>query len=310
MTQFTKPMQPCNADLDKIQFPCVAQKKIDGMKLIIRSDNKGGLELLGRSMKPITNQWLHAKFTEVFAEFLQLKYFVLEGELQANNSFENCDGLLSTSYRAFDNVVFHVFDEISDASLPYSTRYQHAAVTVKIVKHSMVQLVTNFPIRNMESLLAFHMMNEANPSLDGTIVRQMEMEYKAGKRTVNEGYVVKIKNKDDAEAEIIGAYEKMHNGNEGYTNPLGRTERSSAQAGKTGLETLGGFDCLYHTSDGPVEFSIGSFKGLTDDQKKTLWRRRHELPGLMIKFKFMRITKYGVPLHPVYLGFRDPLDLD
>ena len=310
MVQFTKPMQPCNADLDKIQFPCVAQRKIDGMKLIIRSNNKGGIELLGRSMKPITNRWLHEKFTEVFAEFLQLKHFVFEGELQAGNSFEKCDGLLSALYREFDNVVFHIFDEISDASLPYSTRYQHAALAVKMLENPMVQLVNNFPIKDMESLLTFHMMNEVNPALDGTIVRQMEMEYKAGKRTVNEGYVVKIKNEDDAEAEIIGVYEKMHNGNEGYTNPLGRTERSSAQAGKTGLGTLGGFDCIYRGGKEPIEFSIGSFKGLTDEQKQVLWNRRDQLPGLLIKFKFMRITKYGVPLHPVYLGFRDPIDLD
>lgn len=174
------------------------------MKLIIRSDNKGGIELLGRSMKPITNRWLHEKFTEVFAEFLQLKHFVFEGELQAGNSFEKCDGLLSALYREFDDVVFHIFDEISDASLPYSTRYQYAALAVKMLDNPMVQLVNNFPIKDMESLLAFHMMNEVNPALDGTIVRQMEMEYKAGKRTVNEGYVVKIKNEDDAEAEIIG----------------------------------------------------------------------------------------------------------
>lgn len=306
MGKFIKPMQPCNANIDKIEFPCIAQKKIDGMKMIIRSDNNGGIELLGRSMKPITNQWLHEVFREVFAEFLQLKHFVFEGELQAGGHFENCDGLLSAKHRAFDDVVFWIFDEITDTDIPYRDRYAHVCTTVEMLNNSMVRAVPSFVVKDMETLMYLHDRFESDPMLDGTIVRWAESTYKAGKRTENEQFVVKIKNQEDMEVEIIGFKELQHNTNEGYTNPLGRTERSTSKEGLIGGDTLGAFICK--TSDGQ-EVSVGSFRGMTREEGQRLWKIRDELIGKLIKIKYMRMTQYGVPLHPVYLGFRDPLDL-
>lgn len=311
MTQFTKPMQPCNANLEKIQFPCIAQRKIDGMKLIIRHDGAGNLEFLGRSMKPITNRWIIDTFTSIIMKHTNLPSFVLEGELQAGGSFESCDGMLSASYREFSDIVYHVFDEASALHLRYVDRSSLARILTGTFNDLRIQNIENWFISNLNDLMEFHAQNDADPALDGTVVRQLDLPYKAGKRTENEGYVLKIKDFADAEAEIIGVVEKMHNGNEAYTNPLGRTERSTAQDGKSGLDTLGALECVYHGGGGdPVRFFIGSFKGLTDEQKQNLWNRKDELLGRLVKFKYMRITKYGVPLHNVFLGFRDIIDLD
>lgn len=309
MTQFVKPMQPCNADPDKIKFPCVIQKKWDGMKLIIDTRD-GDLKFLGRSMKPIKNQWVVETLTAAMQDFLFVSDgagVVLEGELQAGGLFENCDGLLSASYREFTDLKYHVFDEVHDTSLDYHDRYETARVSVNLIANDIFTLVPNVNVTSLEDLLAIHAVNDADPALDGTIVRQPDMAYKAGKRTVNEGYVVKFKSFLDDEAEIIGFEELMHNDNEGYKNPLGRTERSTAKDGLRGGDTLGAFVCRFKNGK---EFKIGSFKGMSRAYGKELWDNRESLIGKLVKFKYMRLTKYDVPLHPVFLGFRDPVDLD
>ena len=307
MTKFSKPMQPCNADLEKITFPCLAQKKIDGMKMIIRSDNHGGMEFLGRSMKPITNQWIIEKFSAIFEDIAGLSGWVFEGELQAGDSFESCDGLLSAKYREFDDVIYHMFDEISDMSLPYSDRWSVVAATVGVLNHPMVMTVYGLRIKDMDSLMLFHDINDRDPGLDGTIVRWEDSAYKPGKRTENEKYVLKIKDFQDIEVEIVAVNELLHNHNESFTNSLGRTERSTAQDGRVGGGTLGSFTC--QMSSGAL-FSVGSFRGMSRDTGRELWNRREELSGKQIKIKYMRLSQYGVPIHPVYLGFRDPIDLD
>lgn len=306
-TAFTKPMQPCNADLDKIQFPCLAQKKWDGMKLIIRCQEPDVWEFLGRSMKPIKNQWVVEQMTKVLEPMKGTQGWVYEGELQAGGAFENCDGLLSAHYREFDDLVYHVFDQISDTTLGYHLRYSTVQAAAAVIANPMFKPVLSAVVPNMEALMVLHNMNDANVSLDGTIVRQEKTPYKAGKRTVKEGFVVKIKDMLDDEAEIIGVEELMHNDNEGFTNELGRTERSTAKAGLRGGDTLGKFVCRFKNGK---EFKIGSFKGMTRAQGKVLWDKRETLIGKLVKFKYMRLTKYDVPLHPVYLGFRDPIDMD
>jgi len=307
MIKFTKPMQPCNADLEKITFPCLAQKKIDGMKMIIRSDNQGGMEFFGRSMKPITNQWIIEKFSAIFEDIAVLSGWVFEGELQAGDSFEGCDGLLSAKYREFDDVIYHMFDEISDMSLPYSDRWSVVAATVNAIDHPMVMAVHGLRIKDMDGLMLFHDINDRDPGLDGTIVRWEDSIYKPGKRTENEKYVLKIKDFQDIEVEIVAVNELLNNHNEGFTNPLGRTERSTAQDSRIAGGTLGSFTC--QMPSGAI-FAVGSFRGMSRDTGQKLWDRREELSGKLIKIKYMRLSQYGVPIHPVYLGFRDPIDLD
>jgi len=97
----------------------------------------------------------------------------------------------------------------------------------------------------------------------------------------------------------------MHNGNEATTNALGRTERSSHKDNKTGLNSLGGFECRDVHSG--VEFKCGT--GLTADDREKLWKDRDGLIGKLIKYKFFPIGSKDKPRHPVFLGFRSKLDL-
>lgn len=315
MTNFIKPMQPCNADLDLITFPCTAQKKWDGMKMVVKW-NGDKLHFLKRSMKYVDNQWIIDQYTKALqplvdnyvADPSKPNSFVIEGELQNDGLFEKCDGLVSASYREFDNIVYRVFDFITDINLDYNQRRKELFEAQGIINNPIVQMVGSAVFNDMDSLMDYHTLNDANPALDGTIVRQTTMPYKGGKRTAKQGHVVKIKDFLDDEATIVGFEELLSNQNEAKTNPLGRTERSTHKAGKIPMNTLGALVCRFERGKEPVEVKLGT--GFSADLRKHIWDNRNDYVGSLAKFKYMRISKYGVPIHPVFLGFRDIGTLD
>ncbi len=97
----------------------------------------------------------------------------------------------------------------------------------------------------------------------------------------------------------------MENTNAAETNELGRTKRSTAQAGLVGKSTLGAFQVRDLVTG--VEFSIGT--GLTALERQSHWVNQEHLIGAVCKYKFFPVGVKDKPRHPVFLGFRDRRDL-
>jgi len=305
-TMFTRPMQPCNADMSKIEYPCSAQRKWDGLKLIITGAYPN-MVYRGRSLKAVKNMWLVEYLDEIFSAHPGVEFF-LSGELQAGGSLDGCDGLFSASYREFTDLVYHVFDDLMKPELAKSFRLLRAEQAVDLLDTHVIQMVKTQTFDSEEDLLAFHADNEADPATDGTVVIRLDLPYKAGKRTVNEGYAVKIKDFKDAEAVIIGFNERVENTNPRILNPdNGKMERSTEKAGMVPQGDLGSFICEIVVDGVSQTFSVGS--GLNDETRIDYWNRREELEHTHIKFKYQRFTKYGVPLLPVFLGLRSEVDM-
>ncbi len=115
-------------------------------------------------------------------------------------------------------------------------------------------------------------------------------------------FLLKLKRFTDAEAEVVGFEERMHNGNEATTNELGRTKRSSHAAGKTGRGDLGALQVRYEG----VEFNVGT--GFTDEDRAAIWADQPAYLGRLAKFKFFSVGVKVAPRHPVFLGWRDRSD--
>jgi DNA ligase-1 len=113
-----------------------------------------------------------------------------------------------------------------------------------------------------------------------------------------------MKRFSDTEAEIIGYEEKMHNANPATKDAFGRTERSSHQENLVPTGTLGAL--LVRSDEFTNEFSIGS--GFTDELRADLWKRRNQLKGKLVKFKYQPYGVKDVPRFPVFIGIRDPRD--
>ena len=115
---------------------------------------------------------------------------------------------------------------------------------------------------------------------------------------MNEGYLLKLKRFEDAEAVVIGFEERMHNGNEATVSELGRTKRSSHKANKSGRGDLGALVC--RTPEG-IEFNIGT--GFTDSDRQRIWDSRDQFLGRNAKYKFFPVGVKEAPRHPVFLGW-------
>ena len=158
-------------------------------------------------------------------------------------------------------------------------------------------------IMNQEELNAFE-AEVLSKGYEGLIARSPKAPYKNGRSTAREGGMVKIKRFSDAEAVVIGVQELMKNENEAGVDAFGHTERSSHKANMKPMGTLGALNC--RTPEG-VEFSIGT--GFDAAQRSDLWKRRDEIIGKYVRYKFFQGGGKERPRFPVMSGFRDERDM-
>lgn len=331
-----KPMLAKNShEVKEIQFPVAVQEKWDGERLLVLDG-----QFLSRSMKPITNLWL-IEHLKVLLE--QLPFSLdLDGEIQVNENFAETSGFVRKSDRQA-KFVYHVFDA---PSLPGNYEHRHKILTAALKNFAPywgceVKAVPYYVCHDMEQLMMVHSKFSQHPSLDGTITRRLDTEYKHGRATGKDQQVLKLKDFDDSEGLIVGVYERMHNTNEAQTNELGRTFRSSAQDGLVGTGMLAGYRVLWNPNgridcrtccdetgrchggglpqgacedcmnsrldDETVEFSVTATGDLPSREER--WKNRDDLIGGLVKFQYQGVGNKGAPRFPTELGLRDRDDL-
>lgn len=287
MSTIFKPMLATDAVLDKLRYPLLASPKLDGVRGVVRDG-----VVYSRSNKPIPNKFVQQQFKD---------YEHYDGELivgPTNSKTvyrDTVSHVMSHDKTNFD-LAFHVFDHIGSPNRPYSQRH------INLSERGNIQIVNQRTIFGPDELLEWE-ESTLEQGYEGLILRDPNAPYKCGRSTVNEGYLLKLKRFEDAEATVVGFEERMHNGNEATTNELGRTKRSSHAAGKTGRGDLGALTVVM----GDCTFNIGT--GFTDDERLTIWLNQKHYLSQLVKFKHFTVGAKDAPRHPVFCGFRNPLDL-
>lgn len=290
-----KPTLAVNADFSKIQYPVYASPKLDGIRCSI-VDGKA----LSRTLKPIPNKHISAMLSR--PEFNGLDGELIVGEPTSKTCYnESVSGVMrQDGAPAF---TYYVFD-MHTASGGFDDRLAALAVTLILDCQMTIRMLEQKLLHTEADMLEYE-ASCVSQGYEGIILRKPTAPYKHGRSTVNEGYLLKVKRFEDSEAEVIGFEEEMFNGNEAEVNELGRTKRSTAQAGLVGKDTLGAF--LVRDLVTGVEFSIGT--GLTAEQRREYWMTRNTLLGSIRKYKFFPIGVKEKPRHPVDLGPRSLFDL-
>jgi DNA ligase-1 len=198
---------------------------------------------------------------------------------------------------------FHVFDYAADPSKPYLERVgdldmQILGLQMESDRHDWLRPLVPSPIRSVEELVRYEEWC-LDEGYEGVMIRSACGPYKFGRSTAREGYLLKLKRFEDAEAVVIGTEELLRNGNEQERDALGHAKRSKAKAGMVPGGTLG--KLLVRRADG-VEFAIGS--GFTAAQRAELWARRDALAGALVKFKHQPHGAQEAPRLPIFLGLR------
>lgn len=299
---------------DGLRFPLYASFKLDGYRCLIwqgRAWTRAGKlhacravqdfaskiwDKAGVALGPIPDSW------------------ALDGELMVPGlDFNKAGGMLRREDYAgpFEYVVY----DIAGTGLNFRSRmepvlwmwqdaFKDSELPIKFLRH--------YWIENMEELLEME-KGALEAGYEGLCTRAPYGMYKNGRGTWKDQVLCKLKRWHTAEARVLMTGPRMENTEEGTSNVWGLTERGKK------LEYLVETDCL-----GTLEvvglngkwkgarFSIGTFLGLQDEDKRELWRKREDLIGQVVTYKYLPIgdEENTRPRHPVFLGFRPDWDMD
>lgn len=303
-----KPMLAVACKTDKLQpnKKYYLQPKIDGIRVTIWDG-----VAYSRTLKPVPNRHIQ-KWVKQNEGLLQY----LDGELVCG------DPTAETCYRDTSSLVMSqdklgeftllVFDKIeySAKNTPFTTRYLAAESAAAILGEldNRIAIVPNTEV-TLDTLAEAHKAN-VDLGYEGSMLRDPEMPYKHGRSTITKAELLKIKNFSDDEAIITGARELLHNMNEAYTNEVGATVHSSHKDNMRPGGTLGALETNWVNAKGEkVKLSIGT--GFSAEHRQELWElhKKGQLTGRTIKFKYFDGGGYDAPRFPVFIGFRDKIDL-
>jgi len=293
-----KPMLASSMDadegqtIDTLTYPLLASPKIDGIRCLIIDG-----VAMSRTMKPIPNRFIQSVIGN------NPEFNGLDGELLVGATFQAAtSGIMSEDGEP--DFTYYAFD-VWDRQENYSWRMINMILRFE-AEHPRIKLLNPLRMETSTELRAY-LVQQLGLGHEGVMVRSPDGPYKNGRATWKEGYLIKLKPFEDAEATVIGFEEAMHNGNEATKDAFGRTERSSHKANLTGKNTLGALVCKNDELWPGQTFNIGT--GFTEDQRRSWWH----LPGLLIgktaKFRYQKIGTQDKPRIPSFLGFRDPIDL-
>lgn len=298
MTQASKKLQPmlaekAPADLSKLTYPLLASPKLDGIRCLI----KDGVAL-SRTLKRIPNQHIQSVIG-------RLTYEGFDGEITVGSPTSSSlmqttmsavmsrDGEPDFAFRVFDNWM-RTWEYVSLAAATSS------AFNDVVIKHPQTL------IHSAQDLEAYEADIIAQ-GYEGVITRLPESLYKFGRSTAKQQWLLKLKRYAQDEAVVTGVEPLRHNANDPETDERGYTKRSSHQDNKIPVEMLGALRCELLGSPG-VKFNLGT--GFTEAERRMLWGMRDGLIGRTVSFKHFKQAGVKIaPRHPVFVSFRDVIDL-
>lgn len=274
-------------DRAALRFPQYATPKLDGIRCLIRNG-----EAITRSLKPIPNRFIAAKLRGLPA---------FDGELTVGTNFQQSTSAIMSEDGEPD-FTYTVFDVVAP-DRPYLERMGMMREYAHVFAEPFIQWLQPARVNTADELTAL-VDQHLTAGYEGTMLRTGDGPYKYGRSTEREGWLLKLKPMEDAEATIIGFEEQEHNTNVATRNALGRLERTSHKAGKVGKNTLG---LLVVTNAQFGEFRVGT--GFDDALRAKIWHNQRSYLGSTIKFRYQNFGIKDKPRIPVFLGFRDVRDL-
>lgn len=287
MIHFRPMLAAAVSDPTKLVYPLYASPKLDGIRAVVRN----GM-LVSRTLKPIPNAFIRRHFT---AKHEGLDGEIIVGSPSASNTF-NVTTSAVMSADGEPEFMFYAFDRWT-AGGAFSERFEH----VQSIKESFLRPLTHRLVNNTDELLAAE-QRILSLGYEGVILRDPRCAYKLGRSTLKEQGMLKLKRFSDSEAVVLDIVEEMHNANDAAPDERGYTKRSSAKSGKQGKGRMGALVVRDVHSD--VKFQIGS--GFTEQERMALWSTSPV--GRIVRYKFFEVGVKDAPRHPVFIGFRDPLD--
>lgn len=294
-----KPMLAVAAPAD-IKFPVFASPKLDGIRAVV----KDGV-VLSRKMIAIPNEFVQRMLGHNVLNGLDGELTV--GDANAPDVMQKTMSGVMT-IEGMPMFTYWIFDFWTTPELPYGNRYQimkRASDDGVFPPESRVRLLPQVLIHNDAELRVYE-RDMLDQGFEGVMIRDPKGEYKFGRSTARQGWLLKVKRFVDGEAIVIGFDEKLHNGNTATVGNDGHTKRSTNAEGMVPMDTLGALrvrDCKTG-----VEFGVGT--GFDDAERQHIWQQRQAYLNKIIVYKhFEQVGVKDAPRFPVFKGFRDARDM-
>lgn len=293
------PMLAGKADLSKQRYPVLVSPKMDGIRALVI-----GGQVVSRKLEVFPNT-----AAQQFGGDLMNG---IDGELiigrpndeQVRNT---TSGILNRKTDEAPGLAFWVFD---DFSIP-TTSFSRRLMVVEAVRGPSVYIIPHKLIENERQLLALeeYYLDEG---FEGLILRDPNGPYKHGRSTTDEGWMLKMKKFEDAEALVLRVNEEMKNTNVAKKDKLGHTKRSKAQTGMVGKGRAG--ELVVRGLNGRfkgIEFVVPL--GAAGDMGKIWWwavgkekvEKGHEL---IVTYRYFPKGVKNRPLLTQYVGVREKWD--
>lgn len=296
LVQLVKPMKAASITIEELPLPAHVGIKYDGIRAIVLNG-----VVLSLTLKPIRNKRVQELYGK--PEYNGLDGELVVGDIYDPDVFRNTTSVVM-SYDKTDDVNFYVFDDFSNPEDDYAKRAMLARLKMTAYPQDlMVDAIA--PIVETFAELEAMMQEQADLGGEGLVGRKPEAPYKFGRSTVKAGSLYKMKFYDQAEFQVVGFTEQMHNANEAQVNELGRTSRSSALSGLVPKNTLGAL--TLRMQDGRL-FNCGT--GFSDELRQEIWNDRETYMGQFASVRFMATGIKDLPRHPVFQGFRHEDDIN
>jgi DNA ligase-1 len=283
-------------DVTKLTYPVLASIKLDGVRCVVINGR-----LMSRSLKEIPNHLVQEMFAGI-PEGSDGELIV--GDPTALDAYRKTVSAVMGDGNDITGLRYHVFDNYKIVGgfkdrLSFVRNFNYRNTSARALPHLQID--------NVDDLNAFE-AEAVDDGNEGIMVRSLDGPYKNGRSTEKEGYLLKVKRFEDTEAIVIGFEERQHNGNVAMMNALGRTERSSNQENMSGRGDLGklivrGIEGTYKG----VEFGVGT--GFDDVDRVAIWNRQDWYLGMIVKVKYFPLGSKDKPRFPVFLGWRDTIDM-
>lgn len=285
-------------DVNKLMWPMIASPKVDGIRCLNISGN-----VLARSFKPIPNVYIRETLEK-------LTVHGCDGELTTSDVFNQCTSDIM-SRGGEPDFIYWLFDFVpGDLGVYYCDRLHALLTWWKTLDNDTRKRVRMLPFKLINSLEELKEYEEYVLGLgyEGVCLRAMQGPYKCGRSTWKERYLLKLKIFVDSEAIVLDLAEQMNNTNVSELNELGLSKRSHAASGLVPSGMLGKF--IARDLKTGVEFKCGTGNGLTQDMRKEIWENKSKYIGKIFKYKYQSHGVKDKPRLPIWLGFRDRLDMD
>ena len=292
------PMLAAAVELPKVQYPVLGFPKIDGIRAVIHNKQP-----LSRKLLALPNKFIQGFFSREH-------YQGLDGEIVVGAPNDPLCIKHTTSgvmrHEGEPDFMFYVFDKWDMLGYGFEDRLVRATMVVAGIGSPRVKVLLPQWLRREDDLLAYEQA-QLDLGYEGIILRSPNGAYKHGRSTVREGGLLKLKRFLDSEAEVLEVIEEQFNGNEAQKDNLGRTKRSSAKGGKVGKGRAGAL--RVRDLNTGVEFEVGT--GMNDNDKAEWWEwhTQGRPTARVVKYKYFPVGMQDRPRHPVYLGWRHPMDM-